>query len=509
MPSKQIDETPLVQLENITKTFDKVIANDNVSLDIHSGEIIGLLGENGAGKTTLMNILYGLYQPDGGRILLNEQEKTIQSPEVAIEYGIGMVHQHFMLVQPFTVTENLALGLKDSNSPLLNLNIVERKILALSKTYNIPVYPDAQIWQLSVGEQQRVEILNALLREANILIFDEPTAFLTPQENEDLFKTFKLLTDQEKAVVFITHKLDEALEITDRIVILRKGKVVDTTDTKLTNEEDIVRKMVGRDVLFDFPRKKNVLEKELLSVQGLSVKGDRGLEAVKAVSFSINSGEILGIAGVDGNGQRELCEALAGLREIESGKIVIKGKLFSELDSRLALDQGIGYIPEDRQRTGLLMDFSIWRNAILRNYRNNSFGKSLFLNYKAIHNYTNKLINSFDIRVQDQQTIARNLSGGNQQKIVLARELSANPDILVANQPTRGLDVGSIEYVHSQLIRQRNLGKAVLLVSRELDEVLSVSDRVAVIHKGKIMGIFDAEDAEVEKIGALMIGMQP
>lgn len=506
---KPHESPPIVQLENITKKFDTLIANDKVSLDIHPGEIVGLLGENGAGKTTLMNILYGLYQPDGGRILLNGSETIIQSPKASIEKGIGMVHQHFMLVKNFTVTENLALGLKDSNSPLLDLEYVKQKILELAKTYHIPVLPDAQVWQLSVGEQQRVEILNILLRKARVLIFDEPTAFLTPQESEDLFKTFKLLTSQGKAVIFITHKLDEALEITDRIVILRRGKVIDSIKTGSTNEKDIVRKMVGRDLLYDFPRKSDLEHFDLLTVEDLSVKNDRGLEAVKKINFCIKSGEILGIAGVDGNGQRELCEALAGMRKIESGKVIIKGKEFSYLDSRLALDQGLGFIPEDPQRTALLMEFSVWRNAILRRFREKQFGKHLFLDYKAIYSYTESLMKNFDIRVQNRNIQVRKLSGGNQQKIVLARELSADPDILVANQPTRGLDVGSIEYVHSQLIRQRNLGKAVLLISRELDEVLSVSDRVAVIHDGQIMGIFKADQADIEVIGALMIGMQP
>lgn len=500
--------SPVVQMINITKRFPGVVANDRVCLNVNPGEVLGLVGENGAGKTTLMNILYGLYQPDKGTILIDGKKAQIRSPHDAIALGVGMVHQHFMLVRTFSVTENLVLGLAESGSPFLDLPGVEAKIRGLSESYCIPVDPRVKIWQLSVGEQQRVEILDALLREARVLILDEPTSVLTPQEAEALFNTFRLLTQQGKSVIFITHKLDETITATDRVTVLRRGRVVGTTRTSETTERDLATMMVGREVLFSLERKPLRSGSELLSVEGLWVRGDKGLPAVKGVSFFVREGEILGIAGVDGNGQRELCEALVGLRPIESGQVTIKGVTFSQLTSREAIGQGVGYIPEDRQRTGLVLDFPLWRNAVLKRYAENQFCGRLLLRFQAIITFARKLIQGYDIRVPSEWVVARAMSGGNQQRLVLARELSSEPDILIANQPTRGLDIGATEYVRSKLLEQRDAGRAILLLSRELNEVLSLSDRVAVIYEGQIVDTMSAAEADVERVGPLMAGLQ-
>jgi ABC-type uncharacterized transport system ATPase subunit len=500
-------DKPVIQLVNITKRFHKVVADDQVSLDIYPGQVLGLLGENGAGKTTLMNILYGLHQPDEGQIWVDGNLVHISSPQEAIKLGIGMVHQHFMLVRTFTVTENLALGIRDNLSPLLNLDSVETTIMQLSDTFHIPVDPKAKIWKLSVGEQQRVEILNTLFREARVLIFDEPTAVLTQQETESLFTTFRLLTGQNKAVVFITHKLEEALGITDRIAVLRQGHLVGVRPTSQITEQEIAKMMVGREVLFNFERNARAISPEILSVKELWVRGDKGVPAVKGLSFSICGGEILGIAGVDGNGQRELCEALVGLRPIKSGQVAINSRVYSKLTPREAIEKGVGYIPEDRQRTGLVLSFPVWRNAIIKSYRLSSFSKYLLLRYQEILTFARELIRRYDIRVPNEQVVVSSMSGGNQQKLVLARELSADPDVLIANQPTRGLDIASIEYVHSQLLQQRDKGKAVLLVSRELSEIMSLSDRIAVMYKGQIVGVMPSQEANIEHIGALMLGI--
>jgi simple sugar transport system ATP-binding protein len=499
--------SPVIQLEKITKRFHRLVANDQVTIDIYPGEVLGLLGENGAGKTTLMNVLYGLYQPEEGKIWVDGVPVQITSPQEAIHHGIGMVHQHFMLVRTFTVAENLALGLRQSRSPLLTIDKVAGRLQELSEAFHIPVDPQALVWKLSVGEQQRVEILNALFREARVLIFDEPTAVLTPQETEALFATFRLLIGQNKAVVFITHKLDEALAITDRIAVLRQGHLVGVRPTQEMTERELAKMMVGREVLFDFTRQAQKTGAVGMSAKDLWVRGDKGLPAVKGLSLSIHGGEILGIAGVDGNGQRELCEALVGLRPIESGQVVLGGLTFSSLTPRQVIEKGVGYIPEDRQRTGLVLNFPVWRNAILKSYRLSQFCRVLFLRFQEIMAFTRDLIKQYDIRVPHEKVLVNTLSGGNQQKLVLARELSSNPEILIANQPTRGLDIASIEYVHSQLVQQRDKGKAVLLVSRELREVMSLSDRIAVMYKGQIVGSMTAREASVERIGALMLGI--
>jgi ABC-type uncharacterized transport system ATPase subunit len=491
---------------DISKHFGRVHALDGVHIDIYPGEVLGIMGENGAGKTTLMNILYGLYQSDEGRILIDDKHIQIHSPRDAISNGLGMVHQHFMLVHSFSVRENVALGLNQHKTPFLELDAVEARINQLADTYAMHVETRAKVRQLSVGEQQRVEILNALAREARVLILDEPTAVLTPQETDVLLASLRILTEKQKSVVFITHKLEEAMRITDRIAVLRRGRLVGITKTSDTNRRDLANMMIGREVFFSYERKTRRKGGELFSVEGLWVNDDRGLSAVKGVKFSIGKGEILGLAGVDGNGQRELCEALAGLRPIKTGKVTINGEPYSELRSRKATLAGVGYIPEDRQRTGLVLGFPIWRNAVLKRYFEKKFAKGIFMRFGIMFAFTRNLIEEYSIRVPDEQALAETLSGGNQQRLVLARELSAEPMILIANQPTRGLDIAATEYMHLKLLHQRDEGKAILLVSRELTEILLLSDRVGVMYEGQILDIIPAEHAERESIGLLMSG---
>lgn len=495
-----------VRLHEVTKRFPGIVANNRVSLNIARGEVLGLVGENGAGKSTLMNILYGLYQPDEGQIYVDGRPTHIRSPSHAIDHGIGMVHQHFMLVRPFTVTENLVLGLSDGRSPFLNLKEAQHKVQELASAYGIAVDPRARIWQLSVGEQQRVEILNALLRRVDVLILDEPTAVLTPQETDMLFGAFRRLTEQGKSVVFITHKLQEAMAATDRISVLRQGTLVDTVPTAEVTERELASMMVGRELLFSYARPQSEAGQELLAVEDLKVRGDRGPLAVDGVSLAVRSGEILGIAGVDGNGQNELCEALAGLRPIESGAMRIKGRPFTQLDPLSLARQGVGYIPADRHHTALVLDMPVWANTVLKRFHDSRFCRNLLLRKKEILEFSRKLIDEYDIRVPGPKTATRTLSGGNQQKIVLARELSTDPDVLIADQPTRGLDVGAIEYVHERLLEQRARGKGILLLSCELDEVLSLSDRIAVIYEGRILDVLAAGEASRERIGELMAG---
>lgn len=503
---EQANSLERVRLHEITKRFPGIIANNRVSLNIARGEVLGLVGENGAGKSTLMNILYGLYQPDEGQIVVDGRPAAIRSPAHAMDHGIGMVHQHFMLVRPFTVTENLVLGLSDGRSPFLNMKEARRKVQDLATTYGLDVDPGARIWQLSVGQQQRVEILNALLRRVDVLILDEPTAVLTPQETDVLFATFKRLTDQGKSVVFITHKLQEAMTAADRISVLRQGSLVDTVPASDVTERELASMMVGREVLFSYSRVQREAGEELLAVEDLKVRSDRGPLAVNGVTLSLRSGEILGIAGVDGNGQNELCEALAGLRPAESGTFRIKGRPFTQLDPRSVARQGVGYIPADRHHTALVLNMPLWANAILKRFGDSRFCRSLLLRQKEILNFSRKLIAEYDIRVPGPTAITRGLSGGNQQKIVLARELSTDPDVLIADQPTRGLDVGAIEYVHERLLEQRAKGKGILLLSCELEEIFSLSDRIAVIYEGRIVGVLSAADASRERIGELMAG---
>ena len=466
------------------------------------------MGENGAGKTTLMNVLYGLYQPDTGTILIDGKQRHIKSPRDAISAGLGMVHQHFMLVRNMSVTENLALGFNDGKSPLLHLDVIEKQITDLCSKYSIHIDPQSKIEQLTVGEQQRVEILNLLLRDAKVFILDEPTAVLTPLETEALLVSLQMLKQQGKSIVFISHKLEEVMAIADRINVLRRGVLVSSLEKSNTNREELATLMVGREVFFSFERSWRNPQPDVLSVDQLKVKNNRGLLAVNGVTFSLEKGEILGIAGVEGNGQNELCEAIAGIRKIELGDIRINNILLRNYDSLTGIRKGISYIPEDRQRTGLVLEFPVWKNSILKRFRDKEFNRFSLLQYSQIRSFTRKLIEEYTIRVPDEWIKTWSLSGGNQQKLIFARELSLDPLIIIANQPTRGLDIGATEYVHSKLLQQRDAGKGILIISRELSELLLLCDRIAVMFEGKILDILTSSEATVPKIGSLMAGLK-
>lgn len=497
----------VIKLENITKKFGNFTANDSISISIHKGETYALLGENGAGKSTLMNILYGLYQPTSGKIFIEGEECEISNPNIAIAKGIGMTQQHFMLVPPFTVTENIILGMETTRKPgILDLKKARNEVKELSEKYGLFVNPDAKIENISVGMQQRVEILKALYRGAEYLILDEPTAVLTPQEIEELSKIVKNLNKEGKSVILISHKLKEIMDMADRCAIIRRGKLIDVVDISQTNEMELASKMVGREVSFKVDKKEKKPQAEILNIKDLRVKDERGLYAVDGLSLSVKAGEILGIAGIDGNGQSELAEALTGLKKIESGTITINSENITGKSPRKIFESGFAHIPEDRQKHGLVPDFTISYNLILQNYFKEPFAHKSIIKEEKINHFADKLIDSFDIRPRDSQKRAGDLSGGNQQKVIIAREITHNPDVLIAVQPTRGLDVGAIEYVHRALVDQRDKNKAVLLISFELDEIMNVSDRIAVIYEGKIVDIIDAKNADVNELGFKMSG---
>ena len=497
---------PLLQMRDMTKRYPGVVANDRVSLDLRGGEILALLGENGAGKSTLMKLLYGLEPPDGGQINLRGQDLVLESPKDAIRAGIGMVHQHFMLVPTLTVVENIALGLPSNREPFTNLKAAEKRILEISAQYSLEVDPRAKIWQLSVGEQQRVEIIKAIYRGTEILILDEPTAVLTPQEVKELFLTLRALTEEGHSVIFISHKLDEVMEISGRVVVMRLGKVVGAVETAETNAEDLVRMMVGREVMFRLNKKEMRPGEVVLGVDDLEISDDRKLPAVRKVSFQVHAGEIFGVAGVDGNGQRELVEAIVGLRRIEGGATSMNGRDVTGASPKNLLDMGLGHIPEDRQKSGLILRFTLEENAILINHQFPPFSRNGILQRKRIREFTEDVIKAFDVRTGTRELRAGALSGGNQQKLVLGREISRNPKLLVAAQPTRGLDVGAIEFVHGQLLRQRDEGVAILLISTELEELFALSDTLAVIYKGEFMGVVSPDRVSVEDVGFMMAG---
>jgi simple sugar transport system ATP-binding protein len=498
--------TTFLRMENITKTFPGVLANDRVNLDVRHGEIHALLGENGAGKSTLMNILYGLYQPDRGQIYLNEQPVTIQSPDDAISKGIGMVHQHFMLVPPLSVTENVMLGLPGDKGILLNHRAAKQNIAEISQAYGLEVNPDMLIWNLSVGIQQRVEIIKALYRGAKLLILDEPSAVLTPQEIEGLFEVMRRLVSRGNAIIFITHKLDEVMEISDRVTVLRDGAAIQTVQTKDTSKAELARMMVGREVLFRLDKPSSEPGEVVLDIANLVVHDERQMPAVRSLSLQVRQGEIVGLAGIDGNGQKELAEAIAGLRPRQSGMIRISGRDTTGLNSGDLLHFNLAYIPEDRHREGLVLGFKVSENFIARNFRQPPFSAQGLLRHGTIRAYAKRLIQRFDIRTPSAEVAAKTLSGGNQQKVVLARELSENPDLIIAAHPTRGLDVGATEFVENRLLEQRARGAAILYISTELEEVLNLSDRIAVIHRGQIMGIVRPAEVTPEVIGLMMAG---
>jgi ABC-type uncharacterized transport system ATPase subunit len=505
------DRTKVQRLEmrGITKRFPGVLANDHIDFDVQSGEVHALLGENGAGKSTLMKILYGMYHPDEGEILLNGKPVNISSPVDAIDLGIGMIHQHFMLVQTLTVAENVALGLPSSRGPLTDLDRVSKRILDLADIYGLRIDPEAYIWQLSVGQQQRVEIIKALYRGAALLILDEPTAVLTPQEVDELFVIMHQMVKDGHALIFISHKLHEVVEISDRVTVLRDGRKIGTRPTSETTKQDLANWMVGREISF-VPDRGNVKPGEIrLQLENISCGSDRGTPGLRGVSLEVRSGEILGIAGVSGNGQPELAESITGLRKITDGRISLDGRDVTGLAPGELTDRMLSYIPEERMRDGMIKEFTVSENMILREHHKRPFSRSGFLNLRDISNHTDRLITKFQVKTPSRETPAKSLSGGNIQKVVLARELSRAPRAIVAAQPTRGLDIGATEYVRAQLLEQRRGGAAILLISEDLDEILALSDRIAVIYEGRIMDILPRENATPERLGLLMAGVRP
>jgi simple sugar transport system ATP-binding protein len=501
-----VDTPPVLELRGITKQFPGVLANDHVDFDLKHGEVHALLGENGAGKSTLMNILYGLYSADEGEILVNGKPVTFSSPHDAIELGIGMVHQHFMLIPVMTVTENIVLAREPTKGGvLLDYAGARRKVEEISQRFGFAIDPDARIQDITVGQQQRVEILKALYRNADILILDEPTAVLTPQEATELFAILKGLVDEGMSIIFISHKLNEVLDIAERVTVLRRGKMIDTIPSEGATEESLARSMVGREVLLRVDKKPASPGETLMHVEDVHVLDDRGLEAVRGVSFDVRAGEIVGIAGVDGNGQTELIDALTGLRRPASGKIAIEGHDLTNSNADAHLEAGLGHIPEDRQRRGLVLEFSLAENLVLHDYDKQPYSRFGALSPRRIFERARKLLSDYDVRGGGPRTTASALSGGNQQKVVVAREVSRNPRVLIAAQPTRGLDVGAIEFVHRQLVAERDTGRGVLLVSLELDEILSLSDRILVIYEGRIVGEYSPDVTE-EDLGIAMTG---
>lgn len=498
-----------LEMRGITKRFPGVLANDHVDFDVKAGEVHALLGENGAGKSTLMKIVYGLYHPDEGEILLNGKPVSIASPNDSINLGIGMIHQHFMLVQTLTVAENVALGLPSSRGALTDLDVVSKRILELADIYGLKIDPSAYIWQLSVGQQQRVEIIKALYRGAALLILDEPTAVLTPQEVDELFVIMHQMVKDGHALIFISHKLHEVVEISNRVSVLRDGRRIGTRPTSETTKQDLANWMVGREVGFAPNRGDVNIQETRLKLEDVTCDSDRGTPGLRGVSLEVHSGEILGIAGVSGNGQRELAESITGLRKVTSGQVFLEGKGITNMAPGDITDRMLSYIPEERMRDGMINDFTIAENMILREHHKIPYSRYGFLNLRDISKHADELIKQFHVKTPSQETHAKNLSGGNIQKVVLAREISRNPRAILAAQPTRGLDIGATEYVREQLLVERRKGVAIMLISEDLDEILALSDRIAVIYEGQIMDIVPRADATPEKLGLLMAGVHP
>ena len=494
-----------LEMIDISKSFQGVNANSDVNITVREGEILGLLGENGAGKTTLMNILYGLYQPDSGRIRINGKNITINSPLDSRHHGIGMVHQHFMLVQNHTVSENIALGYEKAPQffPQRKLN---QEILTFAQKFNFGIDPSRMVWQLSAGEQQRVEILKALMNGADLLILDEPTSVLTAQESRDLFQNFREMRNQGHMIILISHKLDEILELCDRVTVLQKGRIVGEADTKDVDKKSLARMMVGRDIIFQIEKEPLERSEKVITVEKIVVKSDKGLDTVQGLSFDIFRNEIFGIAGVSGNGQRELVEAITGLRRVESGKIIMDGRDITNETARHIYNSGIAHVPEERIKFGIAPGLFLYDNAILKQHHKRKYANKLFLAYDKIKEHTQQLLTDFKVLAPSINVQTKNLSGGNIQKLILGREISENPSLLVASHPTYGLDVGATEYLRNQLLKRRREGGAVLLVSEDLDEIFELCDRIAVMFRGEFMGVLKADDPRLKDIGLMMAG---
>lgn len=497
----------VIEMIGITKQFGDFKANDNINLEVRKGEIHALLGENGAGKSTLMNVLSGLLEPTSGEIKIKGETAKISSPDKAAQYGIGMVHQHFMLVDKFTIAENIMLGREEHNFGYIDKKTAENRIIELSDQYGLKVDPKAVIRDVSVGMQQRAEIIKALYGGSDILILDEPTAVLTPQEIDELMEIMRNMTKEGKSIIIITHKLDEIKQVADRCTVIRRGKSIDTVNVKDTTHQELADMMVGRSVNFTVDKGPSKPREVVLSIEDLVVKNSRDLDAVKGLSLDVRAGEVLGIAGIDGNGQTELIQAISGLRPIESGEISLNKFDIKNNKPRQITEHGLGHIPEDRQRHGLILDMTIEENMMLQTYYQDPFSSGLILDHDEIKQNADRLIEEFDVRTQSEKDTAASLSGGNQQKVIIAREIDRNPELLIAAQPTRGLDVGAIEYIHKRLVEQRDSGKAVLLMSFELDEILNVSDRIAVMYDGDIIATVNADETNESELGLLMAGV--
>ena len=498
----------IIEMRNITKKFPGIIANDDVTLQLKKGEIHALLGENGAGKSTLMSVLFGLYRSEAGEIYKDGEKVAIENPKDANQLGIGMVHQHFKLVHNFTVLENIVLGVESTQNGFLKMKEAREKVLALSQKYRFDIDVDKEVKDITVGMQQRVEILKMLYRDNDILIFDEPTAVLTPQEIQSLMNTMEEMAKEGKSILFITHKLDEIKQVADRCTVLRKGKLIGTVDVANTSKETLSEMMVGRKVSLSLEKKEAKIAETILSVRNLSKADETGAKAkLKDISFDLRRGEILCIAGIEGNGQTDLVYALTGLTNINSGEIMLDDVDITRMSIKKRTELGFSHIPEDRHKHGLVLDYTLAQNAILQTFHKKEFQRGGFLNFSAINNYAKKLIDRFDIRSSEGiHTTSRSMSGGNQQKIILAREIDRDPKVLIAVQPTRGLDVGAIEYIHKELLRQRDDGKAVLLISLELEEVMNVSDRILVMYEGEIVADVNPQDVTFQELGLYMSG---